>query len=90
LKRTLRIEIVRYSRRITVTEGSHTPAVSDELPTFDVIPARPEGRGRAAGRARSDGASEVATEASLQAARPAEEAPVKIENEKKVREDHET
>lgn len=49
MKRTRRIEVVRYSRRVTVNEGGIMPAVTDGLPAIDITPATPEGEDRTRG-----------------------------------------
>jgi hypothetical protein len=45
MKRTRRIRVISYSRRVTVIEGGDSPAGSstvDDLPVIDVIPLATE------------------------------------------------
>ncbi len=53
MKRTRRIEVVRYTRRVVVTERGSAPADAGELPAIDITPATPEAEARrpAAGEA---------------------------------------
>ncbi len=43
MKRTRRIEVVRYTRRVVVTERGSAPADAGEPPAIDITPAAPEG-----------------------------------------------
>lgn len=38
MKRTRRVEIIRYTRRITVVQGGDANAVTHELPFIDITP----------------------------------------------------
>jgi len=42
VKRTRRIEVVRYTRRVTVSEGGNAPADADELCAIANTPGTPE------------------------------------------------
>ena len=43
MRRTRRIEIVKYTRRVTVSEGGNAPADSDERPPIDLNLVAPRG-----------------------------------------------
>ena len=46
MKRTRRIEVVRYTRRVVVTERGSAPADAVEPPAVDITPATPEAEAR--------------------------------------------
>jgi hypothetical protein len=46
VKRKRRIEVIRYTRRVTFIEGGDPPAVADELPAINITPVTPEGEDR--------------------------------------------